>query len=69
MRTSENQNRKYIEICVSEIRDAQASITDTNYLNGVSDEWKIQLIDKYNKRIEDITNKLIRLYETTYRRD
>ena len=53
---------KYIIKCVSDIREAQSYITDTTYSNGVSQEWKDTIITKYMDKIENVTNKLIRLY-------
>lgn len=53
---------KYIIKCVSDIREAQSYITDTTYSNGVSQEWKDTIITKYTDKIENVTNKLIRLY-------
>lgn len=53
---------KYIIKCVSDIREAQSYITGTTYSNGVSQEWKDTIITKYMDKIENVTNKLIKLY-------
>lgn len=68
-RQKQEKINKFIKERVSDIREAQASITDLSYCHGVSQSWKEELIRKYLREIEEIENKLILLYGTINNRD
>lgn len=68
-RQEQERTNKAIRESISDIREAQACITELSYCHGISQSWKEEMVKKYNREIEDISNKLIKLYGTINNRD